>query len=107
MGLTVGEIIGDADGLVGGLGLRGRGVGGGAGDRACPSTSTTPSPTCGRSGSKIPGAQPSLLLDHLAGRRSEIDAINGAIPGAAAEVGLAAPVNATIAALVKVKEQAF
>jgi len=58
-------------------------------------------------GSKIPGAQPSLLLDHLAGRRSEIDAINGAIPGAAAEVGLSAPANATIIALVKVKERAF
>lgn len=58
-------------------------------------------------GSKIPGAQPSLLLDHLAGRRSEIDAINGAIPPVAAEVGLTAPVNATVAALVKVKERAF
>ena len=58
-------------------------------------------------GSRIPGAQPSLLLDHLAGRRSEIDAINGAIPPAAAEVGLSAPVNATVAALVKVKERTF
>jgi len=58
-------------------------------------------------GSRIPGAQPSLLLDHLAGRRSEIDAINGAIPPAAAEVGLGAPVNATVAALVKVKERTF
>jgi 2-dehydropantoate 2-reductase len=58
-------------------------------------------------GSKIPGAQPSLLLDHLAGRRSEIDAINGAIPGAADEVGLSAPANAMITALVKVKERAF
>jgi 2-dehydropantoate 2-reductase len=58
-------------------------------------------------GEKIPGARPSLLLDHLAGRRSEIDAINGAIPPAAAEVGLTAPVNATITAHVKVKERAF
>jgi 2-dehydropantoate 2-reductase len=58
-------------------------------------------------GLKIPDAQPSLLLDHLAGRRSEIEAINGAIPAAAAEVGLSAPVNATVTALVKVKERAF
>jgi len=34
-------------------------------------------------GSKIPNARPSMLLDHLAGRMSEIDFINGAIPPAA------------------------
>jgi 2-dehydropantoate 2-reductase len=58
-------------------------------------------------GAKIPGARPSMLLDHLAGRRSEVDVINGAIPRVAAEVGLHAPVNATVTALVKVKERAF
>jgi 2-dehydropantoate 2-reductase len=58
-------------------------------------------------GLKIPDAQPSLVLDHLAGRRSEIEAINGAIPAAAADVGLTAPVNATVTALVKVKERDF
>lgn len=58
-------------------------------------------------GSKIPGARPSLLLDHMAGRRSEIDVINGAIPREAAKVGLTAPVNAAVTSLVKVKERAF
>jgi 2-dehydropantoate 2-reductase len=58
-------------------------------------------------GGKIPGARPSMLLDHLAGRRSEIDAINGAIPRLATEVGLAAPVNATVAALVRAREAGF
>lgn len=58
-------------------------------------------------GSKIRGARPSMLLDHLAGRRSEIDVINGAVPPVAAEVGRSAPVNAAVAALVKVRERSF
>jgi 2-dehydropantoate 2-reductase len=31
-------------------------------------------------GGKIPDARPSMLLDYNAGRRCEVDAINGAIP---------------------------
>jgi 2-dehydropantoate 2-reductase len=54
-------------------------------------------------GEKIAGARPSMLLDLLAGRPSEIDVINGAIPPAARDVGLSAPVNETITALVKAK----
>ena len=54
-------------------------------------------------GEKIPAARPSMLLDVLAGRPCEIDVINGAIPPAAREVGLAAPVNETVTALVKAK----
>jgi 2-dehydropantoate 2-reductase len=56
-------------------------------------------------GMKIPGARPSMLLDHLAGRLSEIDAINGAIPAAARAVGLTAPYNEAISALVRAKER--
>jgi len=55
-------------------------------------------------GMKIPGARPSMLLDLLAGRRCEIDVINGAIPASAREVGLQAPINETVAALVRAKE---
>jgi 2-dehydropantoate 2-reductase len=58
-------------------------------------------------GERIPGTRPSLLLDHLARRRSEIDAINGAIAPAAAAVGLSAPVNAVVSALVRAKERDF
>jgi 2-dehydropantoate 2-reductase len=54
---------------------------------------------------KIPNARPSMLLDHMAGRISEIDAINGAIPPAAAAVGVAAPCNEVISALVRAKER--
>ncbi len=58
-------------------------------------------------GQKIPDARPSMLLDHLAGRPSEIDVINGAIPRAAAEVGLEAPINTVVAALIRAKEAGF
>jgi 2-dehydropantoate 2-reductase len=56
-------------------------------------------------GSKIPNARPSMLLDLLARRCSEIDAINGAIAPAAAAVGLAAPFNEVISSLVRAKER--
>ena len=52
-------------------------------------------------GEKIPDARPSMLLDVLARRRCEIDVINGAIPPAAHELGLTAPVNEVVTALVK------
>ena len=56
-------------------------------------------------GAKIPGVQPSMLIDFLAGRRGEIDAINGAIPGAAAEVGLTAPANVIVSSLIRSRER--
>jgi 2-dehydropantoate 2-reductase len=56
-------------------------------------------------GMKIPHARPSMLLDHIAGRASEVDAINGAIPPAARAVGLSAPYNEVISGLVRAKER--
>jgi 2-dehydropantoate 2-reductase len=47
-------------------------------------------------GAKIPNARPSVLLDLMARRKSEIDVINGAIDG---------PVNQAITALVRAKER--
>lgn len=58
-------------------------------------------------GLRIPGARPSMLLDHMARRKCEIDAINGAVPVEAAKVGLKAPVNATVSALVRQRESGF
>ena len=46
----------------------------------------------------IPNANPSMRLDHLAGRRSEIDAINGMVPLLGAETGIATPVNSRLSA---------
>jgi len=56
-------------------------------------------------GAQMPGAKPSALLDHEAHRVSEIDVINGAVPRQGARVGVAAPVNATLTAVVKSVER--
>jgi 2-dehydropantoate 2-reductase len=48
-----------------------------------------------------------MLLDHLAQRRCEVDVINGAVVAAAASVGLMAPVNETVTALILAREAQF
>jgi len=58
-------------------------------------------------GAKIPNARPSMLLDHLAGRKAEIENINGAIPREGGKVGVATPVNSTLVAILKAKEAGF
>lgn len=50
---------------------------------------------------RVAGAKPSLLQDLEAGRATEIDYINGAVPREAAKLGLAAPVNSVLTGLVK------
>ena len=57
--------------------------------------------------SVMPDASPSMRLDHLAGRKSEIDAINGMVPVVSAEAGLTAPYNETLSAVVRKREEAF
>lgn len=49
----------------------------------------------------MPDAKPSVLLDLEAGRRSEIEFINGAVPREAAKVGLTAPINEALTRLVR------
>ena len=56
-------------------------------------------------GRKIPKARPSVLLDLMAGRPTEIGEINGAIPRAASLYDYSAPYNEVITALVKNKEK--
>jgi 2-dehydropantoate 2-reductase len=58
-------------------------------------------------GKKIPGARPSMLLDHMAGRKAEVDNINGAIPREGAKIGVPAPVNSIVVALLKAREAGF
>lgn len=53
---------------------------------------------------RVAGAKPSLLQDIEARRPSEIDFINGAVPRQAGRLGLRAPVNETLTALVKALE---
>ncbi len=55
----------------------------------------------------MPEASPSMRLDHLARRPSEIDAINGMVPLVGARHGIAAPVNAALSALVRRAEARF
>lgn len=56
---------------------------------------------------RVPDARPSMLQDHEARRPSEIDAINGMVPVVAREVGLTAPYNEVITAVVKAREATF
>jgi 2-dehydropantoate 2-reductase len=49
-------------------------------------------------------ARPSMLLDHLAERPSEIDAINGMVPVLGERLGIATPYNQTVSAVVRAIE---
>jgi 2-dehydropantoate 2-reductase len=55
----------------------------------------------------IPNASPSMRLDHLARRRAEIDAINGQVVALSGELGLAAPYNETLCAILRHRESLF
>ncbi len=58
-------------------------------------------------GAAMPNARPSMLLDHMAGRVSELDAINGIVPVLGREVGVATPFNDTLTAILKQREAQF
>ena len=58
-------------------------------------------------GAPMPDARSSMLLDHLVKKKSEIDVINGAVPVVAREVGLQAPYNEVVSALILQKEANF
>ena len=55
----------------------------------------------------IPKASPSLRLDLLARRRSEIDVINGQVVELSRELGVDAPYNETLCAIVRERESHF
>ena len=58
-------------------------------------------------GGKIPNARPSMLLDYNAGRRGEVDAINGSIPPLGKQYGVPTPVNETVVGIIKACEAGF
>ncbi len=58
-------------------------------------------------GQRMPDARPSMLLDHHAQRRSEIDALNGMAPILGAELGIPAPYNETLSAVIRARELHF
>jgi 2-dehydropantoate 2-reductase len=55
----------------------------------------------------IPNASPSMRLDHLARMPSEIDVINGQVVALSREIGLEAPYNETLSAIVRQQEKMF
>jgi len=55
-------------------------------------------------GRAIPDARPSLLLDLLAGRPTEVEWINGSVPREGAKVGVPAPANELVTRLVLAKQ---
>lgn len=55
----------------------------------------------------IPDASPSMRLDHLARRRSEVDVINGAVVTRGREVGLDAPYNQSLCAVLRHRESLY
>lgn len=57
--------------------------------------------------SNLRGARPSMLLDHMAQRPSEIDAINGQVPVLGAVHEIATPFNDTVCAVVRSLEARF
>ena len=58
-------------------------------------------------GAGMPLARPSMLLDHMARRVSEIDAINGMVPVMGRELGIPTPLNDVMSAVVRRREEAF
>ena len=55
----------------------------------------------------IPNASPSMRLDHLAGRPSEVDVINGAGGRAQPRAGIRAPYNESLCAVLRQREARF
>ncbi len=55
----------------------------------------------------IPNASPSMRLDHLARRPSEIDVINGQVVALSRQLGLETPYNETLCAIVRRHESLF
>jgi 2-dehydropantoate 2-reductase len=55
----------------------------------------------------IPNASPSMRLDHLARRHSEIDVINGRVVTLSRELGLGAPYNEALCAILRHRESQF
>ncbi len=58
-------------------------------------------------GKKMPGARPSMLLDHLACRPSELSAINGQVPVMGQEMGISTPYNEVLSTILSDREASF
>ena len=75
--------------------------------RQIPFTFEDPLPYVTEFAATIPNSSPSMRLDHLARRRAEIDAINGQVVTLSREIGLEAPFNETLCAILHHRESQF
>lgn len=105
-GLTIGEILEDADAWAVARGCAEEAI---AVARASGIRLDVGDPVAHirKLGGKIPDAKPSMLLDYEAGRRCEIDAINGSIPRLGKPLGVPTPVNDTVVGIVRARERAL
>ncbi len=58
-------------------------------------------------GSKMPDARPSMLLDHIARRPSELSAINGQVPVMGQKMGIPTPYNEVLSTILSDREAGF
>ena len=58
-------------------------------------------------GKKLGNSSPSMRLDHISRRPSEINAINGMVETLGKEVGISTPYNKVVSAIVRSREEAF
>ena len=58
-------------------------------------------------GAAMPHARPSMLLDHMAGRASELDAINGMVVVMGREMAIPTPYNDMLTSILRQREDAF
>ena len=104
--VTVGELMADPDAWAVALGCLAEAHRLGV-ELGVPFTFDDPVPYVTEFAGTIPDASPSMRLDHLAQRRSEIDVINGQVVELSREVGLDAPYNETLCAIVRGREARF
>jgi 2-dehydropantoate 2-reductase len=48
-----------------------------------------------------------MLLDYMAERRGEVDAINGSIPRLGKQLGVPTPVNDTVVGIIRARERTY
>src|SRR6266851_1604496 len=103
-GLTVGEILGDADAWSVARGCAEEAI---AVAKAANVRLNVGDPIehIRKLGGKIPDARPSMLLDYNAGRRCEVDAINGAIPRVGKPLGVVTPINDAVVGIIRARER--
>ena len=104
--VSVGDLMGNPDhwGIALGAMLEGHAI---AQEKNVPLSFSDPVAYVAAFGAGMLNARPSMLLDHMAGRTSELDAINGIIPTMGRALGIPTPFNDTLTAVLRQRELTF